>query len=254
MKKGRKTKLLGILALTFLLTMLCQMTTMAATKTQTLTSGKWVKNTTQKYGDVYYYKIVVPKTGYLAVEGYGFSNYSDSRYSLSVKLCDSKKKELETYRTSLTSSHSCKSYYGVKKGTYYLKVEDSNYRLRYSFKAVTEKSGTAQKKAVSVPKNKTVGGLAIAGEKGTKIDYYKITLTKAQKITFTFGAKANSWIQFKIVPANTKQIIFGSSVYRWDTTETVVTKDKFPKGTYYIQVYRMSNDADTSGYYTLKWK
>lgn len=252
MKKIKR--ILWVVSLTFLLTMLCGINVMAATKTQMLQNNKWYTNKTQKYNDTYYYKIVVPKTGYITVQGYGFSQYSNNKYSLRVQLCNNKKKDLEKYKTSLYESRGFKTYYAVKKGTYYIKVSDTNYKIKYIFKSVTEKSGASTTKAVKVPKNKTISGLAIAGEQGKKVDYYKITLTKAQKITFTFGARANDWIQFKIVSANPKQFIFGSSAYRCYTTENVVTKDKFPAGTYYIQVFRMSNDADTSGYYTLKWK
>lgn len=251
MKKAKK--ILFAILFTLLFTSLSVTTAMAATRTVTLSQNKWYTNTTQSYNDTYYYKISVPKTGYITVSGYCFSKYSNNKYTLRVQLCNSRKKELEKYKTSLYETRGFKTYYAVKKGTYYLKVSDSNYKLKYTFKAITEKSGTTASSAVTIPKNKSIAGLALAGESGKKIDYYKIRLTKPQRINFTFGAKANDWIKFKLVPANPKQYIIGSTVYRWYTTEKASTKDVFPAGTYYIQVSRMTDDTDTSGVYTIKW-
>ncbi|MDO5423423.1 MAG: hypothetical protein Q4F41_06825 [Eubacteriales bacterium] len=251
MKKGKK--LFGAVILALLLGMLCGTTTLAATKTKTLTANKWITNKVQEDGDVYYYKIVVPKPGYLTVQGYGIGKGS-KKLSLSVRLCNNQKKRLETYKTLLSANGNYQTVYAVKKGTYYLQVESTNYKLKYSFKAVTEKSGASQSKAVKIAQNKTIQGLLQAGEKGNKTDYYKIVVKKAQRVTFAFTAKANSWIQFQVTSANANQSISGNKFYLWNGSKKVVSKSKFPAGTYYIQVSRSSENADTSGYYTIKWK
>ena len=130
-------------------------TALAATKTITLKSGKVYNQTVQKYGDTYYYKITVPKAGYLTVKGYAYSKYkANTNYSMRMTLCNSKKKPVDSsYGTGSSENRGYKVYYGVKKGTYYLKVTDgAPYKLSYSFKAVTEKSGSKKSKAVALKK------------------------------------------------------------------------------------------------------
>ena len=134
-------------------------------------------------------------------------------------------------------------------------TDGAPYKLSYSFKAVTEKSGSKKSKAVALKKNKAAGGLQIAGESASKADWYKIVLPKKQKVTLTYSTKANNTIWFKIIPASKNVYLSGSLEYcMWDQTKTVTTKDKLPAGTYYVQVYKYKGDDWMSGYYTLKWK
>ena len=256
MKKCKKFLCMAVLALA--MTLLMGTTALAATKTITLKSGKVYNQTVQKYGDTYYYKITVPKTGYLTVKGYAYSKYkANTNYSMRMTLCNSKKKPVDSsYGTGSSENRGYKVYYGVKKGTYYLKVTDgAPYKLSYSFKAVTEKSGSKKSKAVALKKNKAAGGLQIAGESASKADWYKIVLPKKQKVTLTYSTKANNTIWFKIIPASKNVYLSGSLEYcMWDQTKTVTTKDKLPAGTYYVQVYKYNGADWMSGYYTLKWK
>lgn len=156
MKKCKKFLCMAVLALA--MTLLMGTTALAATKTITLKSGKVYNQTVQKYGDTYYYKITVPKTGYLTVKGYAYSKYkANTNYSMRMTLCNSKKKPVDSsYGTGSSENRGYKVYYGVKKGTYYLKVTDgAPYKLSYSFKAVTEKSGSKKSKAVALKENKS---------------------------------------------------------------------------------------------------
>ena len=125
----------------------------------------------------------------------------------------------------------------------------------FGFTPVKDRSGASQAKAVNVNRNKKGIGLLVAGEKGTKTDWFKIRLTRKQKVTFTFTARANDHLRLQIVPADPKLFIWGSSIYAKSTTEKVSTKDAFPAGTYYIKISRMlTGDKDTSGYYSFSWR
>ena len=253
--KKRKVFCLAILMMLF--SMLSGMSAMAATKVVTMKPNRLYTVSRTSYDDLTYHKFTVSKPGYLTVYGYSYSIYSNNKYSLSVQLYNSRKKPLEQYKTSLNeySKPAYKTFYAVKKGTYYLGVKDKNYKLKYSFTPVTDRSGASQAKAATVNRNKKGAGLLVAGEKGTKTDWFKIHLSKKQKVTFTFTTRANDYLRLQIVPANPRMVIWGSSLYAKNTTEKVTTKDAFPAGTYYIKISRMlTSDADTSGYYSFIWK
>lgn len=254
-EKRNAKKILLLLVLTLMLTFMFSMSTMAAAKTVSLNNNKWYtdKNTNYNQNTVYH-KIKIPRNGLITISGYGYSNYSTYKYSIGVQLCNSKKKPLQKFNSYLSQTYKYKTYYAVKKGTYYIKTQSSKYKLKYSFKSMSDNSGNRQSKARNVNKNKVAKGLLIAGENGNKVDWYKIVLTKPQKIKLTFGALASDWIQFKITSADPNITIFGSTTSRKYDTQTQITQSAFPAGTYYIQVSRLSNSTDCSGYYTLKWK
>lgn len=254
----KKRKKLYLAVLMMLFTMAFGMSAMAATKVVTMKPNKLYTVNRKNYGDLTYHKIKISRPGYLTVYGYSYSTYTHDKYSLGVQLCSSRKKPLEQqYKTSLSdyTKPAYKAFYAVKKGTYYLAVTAKDYRLRYSFTPVTERSGASKAKAVTVARKRTAKGLLVAGENGTKTDWFKIRLTRKQKVTFTFTTRANDYLRFQIVSANPKVVIGGSSVFSKNTTEKIATKDAFPAGTYYIKVSRMlSRDKDTSGYYRFSWK
>ena len=255
MKKIRNGKKgLLLLALTFMLTLMFGMTTMAAAKTVSLSNNKWYtdKSTDFKRPAVYH-KIRIPRSGLITVTGYTYSNYSTYRSTLKVQLYNSKKKPLQKYK-KYTALYNYKTYYAVKKGVYYIKTQDNRYKLKYSYKAVSDNRGSSKAKARTINKNKLTKGLLVAGEKGSKVDWYKIVLTKPQNLKITYSALANELIQFKIIPDSTNILISNSSAFLRNNKQIFSSRSAFPAGTYYIQVFRYGNSTDCSGYYTLKWK
>ena len=252
-----KRKKLYLAVLMALFTMMLGMNAMAATKVVTMKPNRLYTVKQTNYNDVTYHKIKVSKTGYLAVYGYSYSSYTNRKNSLQVQLCNSKRKPLEQYATYISeySTPAYKTYYAVKKGTYYIAAKGGqNYKLKYSFVALKDKSGATQAKATAVGKGKRAVGLLVAGESGKKVDWFKIRLAKSQKITITFSSKSNDNVRFQIVPADSRVMIWGSNVYIKNTTKKIPTQNAFPAGTYYIKVSRMSDDASTSGYYSFSWK
>lgn len=220
---------------------------------KTLVNKKWIGTSPIDYNEIIYHKIVVDKTGYIKVEGMteGFANALDN-----VILCDSKKSVMSESQYLSSNSNENTTYFAVKKGTYYISVKNGDaYKLKYTFTAVTDKGGATQAKATNIKKGSTIKGLIQATDKTTKYDWYKITLTKKQKINLDIIARANERLAFKVIPANKNTIIFGDTFYSNRNNEEVVnftSKDSFNKGTYYIRVSKTSKNA--SGYYAIKFK
>ncbi len=236
-----------------------------------------------------YFKIKIPKQGYIIVDVKtsslpGKNEYDDSDYdepeeeSTAVKLLDSQKRELESVSNYLEDEKNISVSMAVKKGTYYVAVEGSQkYQIRYTFKAVTKvsKAGTNLKKAVNLKKGATVKNLLFPDEPYYKGQYYKIQLSKKSKITLSFDSKIRGGgfkeldIHFCVKKGNSYytildrdgtvggkvnkngSLVSGNSFYWWSISGK--KKDSLqmtlPAGTYYIRATSLG-----SGYYTMKWK
>lgn len=254
-KRNYLQKLFILVILSLMFTLALGMTALAASKTTSLRNNKWY--TDKSYGNTQtvYHKIKVTKPGLISVSGYRFSTYTSYKWPMGIRLCNSRKKELDTFTKYTSGSNSSKQYYCVKKGTYYIKTNDSSYKLKYSFKAISDKSGSKQSNAKNLPRNKTAQGTLLLGESPSKSDWYKIVLPAPQRIILTYGALANNnWIEFKIVSASPYIRIDSASTYRVNSTKTETTQSVFPAGVYYIQVFREGYKSACNGSYTLKWK
>lgn len=196
-----------------------------------------------------YHKLVISKPGYIKIEG-AFLGGSGSIYAT---LCNSKKVAL-SQKEYLYSSNNYTTYYAVKKGTYYINITSyDDYKLRYTFAAVKDTSAQSQKKATVIGKGKTVKGLILSEDSLKKVDWYKVKLTKSQKLVLDVNAKSCDSIRFEIVPASSKVILFGSSFSLYEVNgDTYGTKGALPAGTYYIKVTK--TDVKSSGYYSIKLK
>lgn len=226
-----------------------------------------------------YYKIQIPKQGYIVVEAKLSSLPGEKQYieyisedsdrdekvdhSTSLSLLNSNKKQLSEHNNWLSGKKNLVFTAVVKKGTYYIAAEgNQKYRFRYSFTSVSKVSKTGKRpaKAVSLKKGKTVKSL-ITGEED---QYFKIKLKKKTKVTLSFDARVRAammdglGIQFLIKKGNVCKVIDekGKLVSKGILYYNEVTgKDKvtvtLPKGTYYIRAFAWEG---TGGYYTMKWR
>lgn len=193
-----------------------------------------------------YYKVTVPKTGGLTIN-------LESEYSSYVTLLNSSKKAIsdETYYYSSDNA----VYFAVAKGTYYIKVKNSsnNYRIKYTFKAITDSSGTEKAKAKKLTAGKAVTGVVTTADSTKKVDWYKITLPKSQKVKITFTGSTSGVIALEFYGGGISGSITRSLRYVNDdasfSAETW-SSDKLPKGTYYIKITKDAKNS--SGSYTLK--
>jgi len=219
---------------------------------KTLKPGVWSGTYGPDYDKTVYHKIVISKPGYITLQGYAQGSTSTPKYNISVGLNDASKKSL--YGVYLNSSKGFTTYFGVKKGTYYISAKQyGNYKLKYTFTAVSEKSGSSKSKAVTLRKKKAAKGLLIAGESANKSDWYKIKLTKKQKLSFAITGKSSSYFRVKVIPKKSRLNISNSFFAVDNGSYTWKTDKKVPAGTYYIQISRYSGSLN-SGYYSLKWK
>lgn len=221
-----------------------------------------------------YYKIKIPKQGYIIVDvktsslpGEDDYNAQDEEYDddpgvTNVDLLSSSKKVLSENSNILTEKKNYSFSWAVKKGTYYLAVSgDQKYNIRYAFTAVTKvsKSGSSAKNAVSLKKGKLVKDLLFP----LKYHYFKINLPEKSKVTLIFDSKLKDSSEMELtmrlavkkgktyrnVDEKGKLVAKNDAVW-WE----IKGKDKvtlnLPKGTYYIRM----DGGSTSGYYTMKWK
>lgn len=229
----------------------------AATKNVTLKNGKAYNANWSGYNNTTYHKVVIPAEGYIKVVGWGRSAYSSNKYGMYTQLLDSKKKALDGKYTLISAytTPAYTTYYGVKKGTYYIKLtNESLYTLKYTYTKQKDQSGASKAKATKLAKNVYKNGLAIAGEKGNKADWFKFTLPKAQKVTLTFGSRSNKYLQCELISGIPGYTLYGGRAYAKNGKDTIKSSTTLRKGTYYVKVSRMSNDKQASGNYYLKWK
>lgn len=224
------------------------------------------------YYDDLYVKFKPSKTGYVTFK----MALSSTEYPYSVgtvTLCNSKKTPLskdDVYNTNGTASRFYTVTYGVEKGKqYYLKVyTEVGTKIKATFKSQSKSKANSRGKAKNLAKNKEAKGIMIANS--SKADWYKIKLTKKQKLKVTMGAQTNAsgeydGIKFSFYDGKGKLWTSDSIEYfsrgykesKW--TQTYQMRDRrtgktYPisKGTYYVKVERANKTS--SGYYTLKWK
>lgn len=222
------------------------------------------------------YKFKANKTGYLNVD----PTEIKGSY-VYVKLLDSNKRELsdtiatvkdDSYKGVGVQTTSRRDYvkiekasFGVQKGKiYYIAVlsafkgpyESGEYNIKFTLKGVKEKSGGKKSDAVTIKRNTTVKGTQIVNGKKNGSDWYKIKLTRKQKVKFCVKGDttgSHSGLKINIVPADKKHQKYKMTFsIPKNGTETITTAKKLPKGIYYIQVFK--SDKRANGYYTIKWK
>ncbi len=267
MKTGKKVFLLTALTLLFLM----GMSTGVFAKDVMLKDGKWVKGTTcEKEDDNTYYKIRIPKTGYIRVD---YQLGAESLADGEIYLYDSKKKIL-----SLSESEDGPVCFALRKGTYYIQSRDTGewdeesednrflgetYRLRYRFTSYKEqgKKVTKMSKAPLLKKNRTVKGLLFPGEaeenSSTCAALYKIKVPQTSKVTFDIklGSTVNMGPDIRITLLDSKGRRLYNGRYdkkKYTSYETGKETVKLSAGTYYIRVDQFF--VESSGYYSISWR
>lgn len=235
---------------------LCGMNAMAANKVVDMKAGTnggyTYVGVNESSSNTVYHKLKVKSSGALVVSGN--TVYSWGTSGISVVLCNSKYQVIDSssYGSFVNATNEKAQVYGVKKGTYYLKVSGrTNYILATGFKSWTDKGGNSKNKAKTIKINKTVKGVMPAGE--NKADWYKFKVTKNKKLKLTISEEGNGGVQFTVYgPGISKS---GSSISCYNAGKTTwlsrgSKKVKASKGTYYIKVTRTSKK--TSGVYSVK--
>lgn len=266
MKRNGKvcSRVLKLLAACAMLVMLMGITSMAA-ETKVVDMPKngqgiyFYEQVLDNFDTTVYHRIVVTKPGRLEVSGLSYGTYG-SAYSMRVHLCDSKMQSMEGSTSgSYVNGGNSSAWYGIKKGTYYLKVSGERaYRLAAAFTPMADKGGASKKKAAAVKRKKAITGVMTATEKAKKADWFKFKIKKSKKLTINIAAYGNCAFRFYIYgPSYKKGLYMGyqqNSAQKYYSINGLSRKKaKIKAGTYYIKVVRSSYYPKSSGAYSIKW-
>ena len=251
MEKRRLGGLLKTVVLTLVMVLLFGMTTMAATKVNMnkyKTGSYYYKGVWETSGTVYH-KVTVPKTGILLVSGKGYDEYSS--HKIKVALCDKNLKLVEKSYSYADDDSEKYAWYGVSKGTYYIKVTgEKDYFLLAVNQKVANKGGAKKSSAATVKKGKTgISGVIPASTKKTKTEkWYKFKVTQSKVLVLYLSAIGNGKFTFTVYgPSYSKGFKIASFMNddRDFTSGNVYTRTpmRVKKGTYYLKVTRNSKSS-----------
>ncbi len=142
--------------------------------------------------------------------------------------------------------------------TYYIKVSgaSSPLKLMNLSYSIHEKSGSKQSKAVKLKRGKTISGFV--QDKDKTGDYYKLTLTKKQKVKLTIkGSLISGRVKVKIYTykkpkkGKKKQVVYLNKELK-NGTKSMSFSKTLSKGTYYISITK--SKRLTNGTYSIKWR
>lgn len=166
----------------------------------TLKNGKWTNGTLSEDVTVSYYKVSVKKTGYLKIEY--VRDCEDA--SAVFQICNNKKEKI--WKREEKFNHAATAYFPVKKGTYYICIEDimfhddggaddddeivwnetENYKIKYTFTAMKEgKKINKLEDAPLLKKKRQVSGLIFPDKKSHDM-CYKFIVSKNSKVKFSY--------------------------------------------------------------------
>ncbi len=222
---------------------------------QTLKSGKSTLFSLLDSKDENYYKFTTTKSGKVKIYTSKIDG-KDCYIDVSVfQKVNGKMKLVVPSRSEADGSA-----VGLSKGTYYIKVSGGSsyqlYSIKYTFTAITDKSGSTKAKASKMTLGKASTGLVLVSDKKSKEDWYKVTLTKTKAVTLTVKGEVSDSITITFY--NSKGSEFGSLYLSEYTTEDAGTpydnysKKTLSKGTYYIKVTKDENNSSGSYSITLK--
>ena len=229
-------------------------------KAITITDKKCYK-ATKKYTWI---KYKPSADGYLTIKASDISG-GDTAAKGYLTLYDSAKSNALSSKSIFYNTKNSKNPYwykitfGLQKNqVYYIRVKALNgVKLSYSYKKVNDKSGSSQAKALSVKKDKAKTGLIPAGS--TNGDWYKIKISKKQKIKLYYKAKTSGSFRISIYSGNKR--LGSRNVYYTDGYQkmTICQKNSstgktsgMNAGEYYLKIEKANSLS--SGYYVIKWK
>jgi hypothetical protein len=197
--------------------------------------------------------------------------------NVNVQYLNSKKKAVSA--TALVKGHGLTGIGEKKNGIYYIKLwkpensiegTTSIQEMNYQIDAVYYSDNSSQKKAKVLTINKSAETLVPAGNKTTT--WYKINLTKEQKLTLTFESHLlqnnGKGLKFTLYAVNngksqsiTKNtdplvdevtVTYNKKKYKMRYPKTTIKTGKLPAGVYYLKI--VSSTKTTSGSYKISWK
>lgn len=204
-----------------------------------------------------YRKVTVKKASCLAVQSFTTSR-SGNIFGTYVTLCDKNKKELSA-RTHSTSSNKYALAYGVKPGTYYIKVSSNTINYINSLTVKTLKNGattaTSKKKAKKVTSS-AKNYIIPASTKKTS-NWFKFTFKSKKKHTLTVQYQGTEKVIAEVYNGSkkvTSRTLYGGSKLKlqYKTLNGLGTVTTWPTGTYYVKITKYAKTD--SGLISIKVK
>lgn len=226
-----------------------------ASETKSISIGKkyisYARNAAQ------YKKITVKEAGKLTIKSNMYDSLSKVYDTQIVNnegdwftLCNAKKKELTQRSTSETSK--C---YGVKKGTYYIKLSSTypDYRVySVSFKKAGTPTNTKKKTAKTVTKK--LQSYVLTSE-SSATQWYKFTLKKAKRMKFYINNQTDDRLRIEIQKkGDSASVLYVDKNAYTNIQRTNYGKvTKWEKGTYYVKITKYYT-SNTGGIVQVKLK
>ena len=254
----QKKRLIRGILLTAMLMMLMSVTAMANTYTMSRTKNVFKKTVTKSGGYDYrtdYLKLKVSNPGMLIVMA---RNSSGS--DLGVTLLNYAKKDINYTTTRYGYSDTHEIYYGLRPGTYFLKITTgSNYYCVAQFNKYADNGRAKLSQALTMSWNKAMPGVMSGAETYTVPDWYRIYVPSRRDIRINYDFRGNG--NFKITLRNgsgsySKSINYfylnGRKIGNFYTTTYYSSYGYgLTPGTYYIGITR--NGKGSNAMYYLRW-
>lgn len=252
-----KTKKRGMLLLVLIMAMISMFGISAAAAGNTVNMKKdtngtfWYANTKGSKGAVYH-RFKVNSSGLIAVTGNVYNGQNSGR--IQVTVCNSKKKAISN-PAYVNGDNDQIVYYGLKKGTYYIKTNvKSAYSAIVSFSKNPDKGGSKKAKARTVKWNNGVVGVMPLGEKSSTADWYKVKVKKNSKMYVEMSNYGTGRLNLQIYGPGLKKGISAKKIGNKTESFYIAQNNsssamKLAAGTYYIKISRY--DKKASGVYSL---
>ena len=211
-----------------------------------------------------YHKIYIPAQGRLQVTG-----ITAQGYGMKVVLCNSKRETVElTAQGQRVKKGSVSAFYGVQKGTYYIRVSgQKKYALQAWFVQTGNTGGVSLKTAANLkPGGNYVSVMPATSTASYRLQpkWYKMALTVSGRIHLNYAVYGTGI--FRVTVYNSKgQLIGSDTILNFaNTAKSVfnltqgypVSGGKLPAGNYYVKIERGDKKGQyraSSGVYQLKW-
>ncbi len=211
-----------------------------------ISSGKVISGTIMEENDVDYYKITIPKAGYVKVK-FTHESVNSSDRLWGIRLYNDQYEQLQ-YRTTVGTEQGVSlTETGLAAGTYYVKISvgpdawrtwsDKPYKLTLSYKSASDwesewndSFGTADSASVGKTRKGTI-------MESDDVDYYKIKVSHSGVLAVDFkhdsvSSDKNLW---KVTIYNANYQEQASAASKGNAKSTTVSSS-VAAGTYYVKV------------------
>ncbi len=199
-----------------------------------------------------YYKVKMEKNGYIKVQG---KTYKTSSGKLAIELCNRQKNSLNPKKNRLVKSNDYTTYYALKKGTYYIKIEDikNPYKIRYKVSDPDDQGGLNKENATTLMRSKAKTDLIYLNDSKAKSGWFKFSLSSSQTLRLTISNYSTRKLEYELIAEDPNVTLHNAKFYPHNGKAIFVTSDKLPKGIYYLKVSKQST-KDASGAYSVKFE